>query len=256
MKLDTNITYIGHSTLLIEMDGVRIVTDPLLRQRVGHLSRNKGLTVDANWRRDIDLILISHTHYDHLDLSSLRRIGRRTKLVVPLGAGQFMRRWGFTDVVEMTAGDELQVGSLTVQAIFADHSGFRPPFGPRTECLGFLINGSQIVYFAGDTDVFPEMEDLQEIDVALLPVWGWGPTLGSGHMTPGRAAVALKLIRPRIAIPIHWGTFHPIGMGWFNPSFLFDPPHLFEKHAQLVAPEVEIQIIDPGQQLQLEPISN
>ncbi len=115
------------------------------------------------------------------------------------------------------------------------------------DCLGFLIRGSTRIYFAGDTDLFPEMVDLaDDLDVALLPVWGWGPNLGPGHMNPKRAAEALTLLRPRIAIPIHWGTFYPLGLGWFKKQLLTEPPQLFYRYASEMMPETDIQILPPG----------
>jgi L-ascorbate metabolism protein UlaG (beta-lactamase superfamily) len=86
----------------------------------------------------------------------------------------------------------------------------------------------------------------ENLDTALLPVWGWGPTLGSGHLDPRRAAEALRLLRPRRAIPIHWGTFRPIGMGWSRMRFLTHPPQAFARHAAEMAPEVEVRVVAPG----------
>jgi len=85
------------------------------------------------------------------------------------------------------------------------------------------------------------------LDVALLPVWGWGPNLGPGHLDPYRAALALQLLKPRLAIPIHWGTLYPLG---FIPSwagFLRDPPHRFAWFAERLAPEVQVLILQPGE---------
>ena len=73
------------------------------------------------------------------------------------------------------------------------------------------------VYFAGDTDIFDGMADLAPVDVALLPIWGWGPTMGPGHMDPARAAQAAALLQARLAIPIHWGTYYPIHLGLQGP---------------------------------------
>ena len=103
----------------------------------------------------------------------------------------------------------------------ADHEGRRIPWIPTTDPLGFLIEGSHEIYFAGDTDLFPEMSSIgKQLDLALLPVWGWGPNLGVGHMNPPRAAQALLHLRPRAAIPIHWGTYAPIGLDLLRPNFL------------------------------------
>ncbi len=89
------------------------------------------------------------------------------------------------------------------------------------------------------------------LDTALLPVWGWGPSLGPGHLDPERAAEALRLLRPRLAVPIHWGTFHPIGMGNGRSTFLHEPPLHFARHAALVAPDVRVEIVQPGSGLVL-----
>lgn len=240
------LTYVGHATTLIEMDGVRLLTDPVLRRRVGHLRRHTH-PVETPIRPSVDAVLISHLHWDHFDPPSLRLLGRSVRLIVPAGAGDLLHRWGFRRVEEIRAGEVVTVGSLAVEATPANHSGFRPPFGPNADCVGFMVRGSRRIYFAGDTDLFPEMASLAEnLDTALLPVWGWGPTLGSGHLDPRRAAEALRLLRPRRAIPIHWGTFRPIGMGWSRMRFLTHPPQAFARHAAEMAPEVEVRVVAPG----------
>ena len=126
--------------------------------------------------------------------------------------------------------------------------------GRRGGCLGFVVEGSARVYFAGDTDLFPEMDALGPIDVALLPVAGWGLTLGPGHMDAHRAAQALQLIRPKIAIPIHWGTFAPFGMHMHPWNFLIRPPLDFREHASRLAPEVDVRVLEPGETLDLDTI--
>ncbi len=98
------IVFLGHATVLIELDGVRLLTDPLLRARVAHLRRQVP-SVDASVLADPDAVLISHLHHDHLDLTSLRRLGRDTPLIVPAGAGAWLRRRGFTTVTELSVGE-------------------------------------------------------------------------------------------------------------------------------------------------------
>ena len=94
-----------------------------------------------------------------------------------------------------------------------------------------MVEGAgRSVYFAGDTDVFAGMAELAPVDVALLPIWGWGPTMGPGHMDPDRAAEAAALLEARLAIPIHWGTYYPVHLGLRGPpAFLQTPPPLFEQ---------------------------
>jgi len=109
------------------------------------------------------------------------------------------------------------------------------------------------VYFAGDTDLFTEMAALARprLDLALLPVWGWGPTLGSGHLDPVRAADAAALIHPRAVLPIHWGTLYPVAMHRFRPRPLIDPPHAFAAAVARVAPDVRVEVLAPGGALEL-----
>ena len=242
----TQITYVGHSTVSVAMDGTRVLTDPLLRTRVAHLRRR--VEVDASAHRDVDAVLVSHAHYDHLDRRSLEQIGRSTLVVVPRGLGGLLRRRGFEHVVEMDVGERVAVGELTVEATHAEHRGDRP-FGARAQAVGYLITGSRRLYFAGDTELFDDMTSLAGgLDVAFIPIWGWGPTLGrGGHLDPERAADALALLRPRIAVPIHWGTYHPLHLGLrVAPSFMRDPPAQFVRAAALAAPEVEVRVLQPG----------
>jgi L-ascorbate metabolism protein UlaG (beta-lactamase superfamily) len=241
------ISYLGHTTLIIEMDGVRILTDPVLRGRVVHLRRlvaDPGPAVIGT----LDGILISHLHFDHFDPGTLKRFDRRTKLVVPRGgAVRYLERRGFMDVRGVEPGTVVRFGPVKVRAVRAQHSGSRGTPGMSGPALGYVLQGSESIYFAGDTDVYPEMAELSGVDVALLPVAGWGPRLPEGdHMNPLRAAEALTMIRPRIAIPIHWGTYTPL---WARGGYPANQAagSEFERHAATVAPEVAVRVLRPGE---------
>lgn len=232
--------FIGHSSVVIELDGVRLLTDPVTRARVGPLRRVVPVP-DRERIRDIDAVFISHLHWDHLDVPSLRHLGADVPIYVPEGSGAWVRGAGFGDVREIAVGGEARLGSVVVRAVPAVHSGYRPPLGPTAPPLGFVIRGSRTVYFAGDTDLFDGMGAFGEpIDLALIPVWGWGPTLGRGlHLDPHRAAQALRLIRPRAAVPIHWGTYWPHALGRVFPERLIEPPAAFVEYAAELAPDVQ-----------------
>lgn len=230
--------------MLIELDGVRILTDPVLVDRIGPIHRHTDAVTHLLHEVEIDAVLISHAHHDHLHVPSLRHIGGRPRFIVPRGLGRFLRG---RNVAEVDAGDELEIGAVRLRAIRAEHDGRRRPFGPTAPALGYRIGGSAALYFAGDTDLCPEMSGLGEIDVALLPVWGWGPRLGPGHLDPGRAAEAVARIRPRIAIPIHWGTFYPYAFARFWPKPLGDPPHEFARAVAQVAPACDVRVLAPGE---------
>jgi L-ascorbate metabolism protein UlaG (beta-lactamase superfamily) len=241
------VTYVGHATTLVELDGTRLLTDPVLRGRVGALRRHAappapGLT------QDLDAVLISHLHHDHADLPSLRRISRDVTLLTAPGGGEFLARHGFSAVTELAPGKSVRVGGIAVTATEAWHPG-GGRFERASEAIGFLLSGSrQRIYFAGDTDLFDGMEKLAgELDLALLPVWGWGPNLGPGHLDPERAARAAALLSPRIAVPIHWGTLYPLGLARLRPSPLRTPPREFAARVHDLAPQVEVRVLAPGE---------
>jgi L-ascorbate metabolism protein UlaG (beta-lactamase superfamily) len=241
-----SVAWLGHSCTAIRLDGQLIVTDPVLRRRVLHLMRSRA--VEPSALADADAILISHTHYDHLDPPSLEQLNLEARAIVPAGAGGHLRRRGFRHVSEVVPGDEVQLGPLRIRATFADHGTPWRPGSGKTQPLGFVISGTRTVYFAGDTDVFDGMRDLGPIDVALLPVAGWGPRLPPGHLDPLRAAEALDLIKPRVAIPIHWGTYSP----WRAPSHNDAPALKFAEIAATVTPAVEVLVLSPGQSYALD----
>ena len=249
-----SLTFLGHSTVLFEIAGMRILTDPLVFERLLILRRT-ATRLDPSLHRDIDAVLISHLHIDHLHIRSLLEIGLGTRVIMPAGGERLLTGHGFTRVDGVRPGDVMTVGPVRVTATFADHDGRRPPLGPAGPPLGFLLEeGPTKVYFAGDTDIFPGMVDLAPgLDVAMLPVWGWGPRLGHGHMNPRRAAEALRLLVPRYAVPIHWGTLWPYGLGRVVPGRLTDPPREFARFARRYAPGVRVLLTPPGQPVLFDP---
>ncbi len=255
-----SVTFVGHSTVLLEMDGVRLLTDPLLRRRTGVLIRRTALP-GPEVRRDLDAVLISHAHLDHLDVPSLRLIDRRTPVVVPRGLGPLVRRLGFVPI-EMQVGDEVEVGRagagrdgahgsaagrVRVRAVPADHSGARYPMAVESAALGYVFSGGLNAYYAGDTGLFDGMRELGPLDLALLPVGGWGPRLPDDHLNPLSAAKALRLLRPAACVPVHWGTLYP---PWLPPAINAkwgEWPRAFERYAAHLAPEVEVRVLPPGE---------
>jgi L-ascorbate metabolism protein UlaG (beta-lactamase superfamily) len=250
---EERLTWLGHATVLLEVGGARLLTDPLLRDRVGHLRRHSA-SPPPDVAEAIDAVLVSHQHLDHLDVASLKRLPRDVTVLAPSGAGALLRRLGFARTTELEAGERAEVGGATVLAFPAVHDGRRHPLAPPAEAIGFVVAGEHRVYFAGDTDLFEGMHELAgTLDAALLPVWGWGPSLGPGHMDPLAAARATARLRPRVAVPIHWGTFFPAGLARLRRSALVEPPREFARRARALAPGVEIRVLAPGQTLGLDP---
>jgi len=254
----TRVLFLGHASTAIEMDGVRLVTDPVLRRLVGPLYRRipqplTGPLVDP------DAILISHMHLDHYDPRSLRLFRRDTPVLAPVGAGLSLRWRGFKDIHEVAPGERVRVGSVEVVATDAKHRGTRHPLAARTPSLGYVVSGSRSVYFAGDTGFFSGIADVwpDRLDVALLPIAGIGPLMPEfKHMSPRHAVRAMEVLRPRLVVPIHWGTYHLPGTALFRfgPDFHRRAPFLFKAQAAALEPEVHTVMLRPGETLAVEEV--
>jgi L-ascorbate metabolism protein UlaG (beta-lactamase superfamily) len=255
--------FLGHSTVRLELAGSVVLTDPVLTGRVGPLRRVSPQPHHDHYG-DADLVLLSHLHGDHLHLPSLRRLPRTARVVVPRGAGRWLRGRGIRNVDELAPGEELVHGALRVHGVPATHSGHRfgprSTHGPQAEAMGHVIeSGNHRVYAAGDTDLFPGMARLGRIDAALLPVWGWGPSLGPGHLDPPRAAEAVGLLRPRVVVPVHWGTLAVTGLpqlpgriGARMRRLLVDPPHRFAAAVASAGAPTQVLVTPPGAAVALD----
>ena len=259
-----SLSFLGHSTVRVELAGRTVLTDPLLTGGVGPLRRAVAPAEPGSWS-GVDLVVVSHLHGDHLHLPSLRRLGTSTPVVVPRGAGRWLTRKGFTAVEELAPGASLTDGGLTVTGVPAAHSGHRwgprLTHGPQAPALGHLLSGAgSTVYAAGDTDLFPGMTALGDagIDVALLPVWGWGLSLGPGHLDPRRAAEAVGLLRPRVAVPVHWGTLALAGLATLPSPWrarmrarLTGPPREFAAAVAATGSATTVAVTPPGRPVDL-----
>ncbi|GAA3008057.1 MBL fold metallo-hydrolase [Streptomyces fulvorobeus] len=248
------ITWWGHATCTIEDSGVRVLTDPLFARRFAHLRRRRG-AVPPPEAASAELVLVSHLHSDHLHLPSLARLAPGSRLLVPTGAVRAvpglrtLRRTRGLHITEVDAGDEVKAGRLRVRAVPARHDGRRLPVGPhRSPALGYVVEGEARTYFAGDTGLFDGMaEVVGPVDVALLPVGGWGPGLGHNHLDAARAAEALTRLGPRSAVPVHYGTYWPIGMDGVRPHEFHAPGEEFVRQAARLAPGVAVHRLEHGE---------
>ncbi|MGI9557927.1 MAG: MBL fold metallo-hydrolase [Solirubrobacterales bacterium] len=248
----SRITFVGHSTVLIETAGARMLTDPLLRGRVLGFLRRRQPAPDPRALEKIDAILISHFHHDHLDMRSLRQFRGGPPIVAPAGGAKYLRSRGHEHVIELPVGESTTIGRTEVTAVKAVHGGgLARPGGGAAAFVGYVVKGTASIYFAGDTDFFDELAEIGDmgLDVALIPIWGWGAKLGSGHLDPGSAARALRLLRPKIAVPIHWGTYSPLFSKQLWPWLLHEPVSRFVERAAVLAPDVDVRVLQPGEHL-------
>src|SRR3954447_18851545 len=243
------VVYVGHATLLVEVDGARLLTDPLLRTGIAHVRRRVPLP-DIEQLLPLDDVLVSHAHADHLDPMSLRKVARDCPVIAPRGNAGILRRSGVRRLIEVEEGDRVEAGGLTVEAVPALHDGRRYPVGPPAAALGFLLEASTRIYFAGDTDLFDGLSALAgRVDLAALPIWGWGPRLPAGHLNPETAARAAALIRPGAVLPIHWGTLRSVGAQ--RDTDPTAPARRFTDWSQRLAPATEVRVLQPLERLEL-----
>jgi L-ascorbate metabolism protein UlaG (beta-lactamase superfamily) len=240
-----DLRFIGHATVLLDFPSARVLTDPFLRSRLGPLQRHGPLPPPAALD-GVDVVLISHAHPDHFDPASLGAIPGRATFVVPRGLGPAARAAARGEVVELVVGEQVALGPLTITAVPARH--WMTPGGPGAHPIGFVIESGLRVWFAGDTGPFDEMQRLAgRVDLAMLPVWTWGPHLGPGHLGPRSAAEVLRDVRPAFAVPIHWGTLYPRRLHRIWKAPLLEPGERFAMHAAALAPTVDVRVLRPGE---------
>ena len=249
--LGISVRFVGHATTLIELGGVRVLTDPFLRSRLGPLQRHGPLPDPDQLAADV--VVVSHGHPDHFDEQSLERLPGSPIIVVPRGLGARCRRAaGRMPVVEVGAGEAIDVRGVTVEAVPARH--WISPGAPRATPVGYVFDAGPRVYFAGDTGRYPAMASaVGDVDVALIPVWTWGPHLGPGHLGPRSAAEVARDIAARAVVPIHWATLYPrqLHRVWRRP--LAEPGERFAEFVHRVAPNVDVRVLRPGEATKIEP---
>jgi L-ascorbate metabolism protein UlaG (beta-lactamase superfamily) len=248
-----NITWIGHATVLIEVNGFRVLTDPALTSRLAHLRRRVAV-IDVG---PIDAVLISHAHMDHLHTPSLRLVSRDATIVVPAGAESVARRVGAEQITGVVSGDCIALArqqNVTAKVVHAEHAATRGPHSSvHAAPVGYIVEiGERRIYFAGDTGLFDGMRDLGPLDVALLPIWGWGAALGrGGHMDPADAAEATSWMQPGVVMPIHWGTYSPARIRRGNPQWFSNPIKAFRHELSQRDMADQLMTVEPGGSIQL-----
>lgn len=209
---DLDLTWWGHASATIRLGETRVAVDPLLADHLFHLHRFTAHPPTEATAADV--VLISHLHHDHLHLPSLKLFGPDVPIVVPRGGEPLLRGLGLGRVVPVAPGEELDLAGVRVRVLPATHDGSR---GPHTRItgppLGFRVDGGgRSFWFPGDTELREDMYDVGHVDLALVPIGGWGPTLEDGHMDPVDGAEAARRVGAGITVPVHWGTFWPRGL--------------------------------------------
>lgn len=248
------VAWLGHATVVVDIDGTRLLTDPLLQKNAGPLRRRTPPPEPAQWE-DVDAVLISHLHVDHAELSSLRMLEGTPLLSAAANASWLRRR--HLERVGALSERWSGVGDVEVRLVRADHRHRAMPHRPNA-ANGQLVRGrSGTIWIAGDTSLHPEMAALPElaggaVDVALVPVGGWGPRLSPGHMDPAQAATAVARSGARWAVPVHWGTFHPPFLDRVGTEWLEEPGRRFAAALAEEAPGCRALVLAPGEDVHLD----
>lgn len=231
--------------------------DPVLTARLGHLRRVRG-PVPPRRAADADIILISHLHPDHAHLPSLRLVPASAELIAPAGSRRLLQpivRRGLT-LHEVGPDDLVKLAGLRIRVLAADHDGRRHAWSRhRGPALGYLVEGgARRWWYPGDTGPNIAFKELVDVDIALVPVGGWGPTIipghDQGHLDAEQAAQAIFRIKPAHAVPIHWGTLWPIGLP--QRADLIDwPAPSFADHVARLAPTIKVHLLRHAQSIML-----
>jgi L-ascorbate metabolism protein UlaG (beta-lactamase superfamily) len=246
------LTWWGHSTSTWRDGDTTVLFDPVLTARLGHLRRVRGPVPPAHAAR-ADLVLISHLHADHTHLPSLRRIPASAVLIAPVGSRRLLTPIAARGVKlwEVAPGDLVEFGGLQVRVLAADHDGRRHPGSPhRGPALGYLVEGCRRCWYPGDTGTQIALDELANVDIALMPVGGWGPTLDRGHLDAEQAAYVVRRTQPDSAVPVHWGTWWPIGLPQ-RPELIDLPAEAFARHIARLAPSTSVHVLRHGQSIKL-----
>jgi L-ascorbate metabolism protein UlaG (beta-lactamase superfamily) len=253
----TSVTWWGHSTMWLADSGVTLLTDPVLTDRLLHLRRMAGPSPELTGAPDA--VLLSHLHADHVHLPSLRAVPGEPLLIVPRGAAAFLAqglgRAAAARCVELAPGEETTVGAVRVRAVRAAHPGGRGPWSRvQAVALGFVVEGASRTWYAGDTGLFDEMAGLAPLDLALIPVGGWGPTLHPHeHLDAAAGAEALRRVGASWAVPVHYGTFWPVGLGRVRRHMFDGPGEQFARAAAETAPDSQVRVLAQGETLTIRP---
>jgi L-ascorbate metabolism protein UlaG (beta-lactamase superfamily) len=226
------VTWLGHSTLLLEVDGHRFLTDPIWSERVGPVdfAGPKRFFPPLLAIRDLpplDAVVLSHDHYDHLDYATIVALkDRDLTFVAPLGVGAHLERWGVpaTKIVELDWWDSHSFGDLTLRAVPARHASGRVLLVDDGAKLwtGYAFLGARHrVYYSGDTGLFPDLRTIGErlgpFDLTIIEIGQYDQAWPDWHLGPEQAIEAHRRVRGAVMLPVHWGLFALASHGWTEP---------------------------------------
>jgi L-ascorbate metabolism protein UlaG (beta-lactamase superfamily) len=247
-----HVGWVGHSTVLLSFYGTLILTDPNFSHRIVIARRAVDLPIKPEEIKELDLILISHAHYDHLDLDSLKRLPKAANLIVPPGSKDLLDNSGFSQIVEMKWGETFSADGLQVEAFRPMHWGRRGPFDDEDRGYNsyLLTKNGKTILFAGDTGyskIFGERGRGRDIVITFFPISAYKPDwFQQNHATPEDALKMFLESGAKFMIPIHWGTFI------LSHEPLEEPLERLKAEARRLGIEDRVIILKHGESLTLD----
>lgn len=248
----SSLTWIGHATFILRLGGRLIATDPVFSERLAVIKRRAPAGAALAELPPLDVVTVSHNHYDHLDAPTIARIGAGPLYVTPLGNGRWLKKAGAERVVELDWWQSHELDGLSVTLVPARHWSMRAPWN-RNDALwgGFVyraLDGSGVAYHSGDTALFDGFSEigarLGPIDWAMLPIGAYEPRwfMEPQHLSPEDAAEAFVRLGARVFCAMHWGTFK------LTDEPLAEPPaRLRACFAARGLPDDQLWIFDVGE---------
>lgn len=257
---ELGVTFIGHSSFLLQVHGRKLLVDPVFSKRLVLLRRQRRPGAMVEQLPAIDLVLLTHAHMDHLDMASLRRViratrqltGRTPEVVVPRGVEDLVERLGFSQVHRLSWWEHVEVQGLKVTMTPCKHWGARMFRDTHRGYGGYVIEGGgQSVYHSGDTayfDGFREIGERLKPEVALLPIGAYFPdTYRSVHTSPEEAVRAFVELDAQQMVPMHYGTFR------LGREPMEEPVQRLEAEAVRLGIKEQIKVLEEGETMHLSP---
>ncbi len=253
------VTYIGHATLLLEIGGARILTDPNFDPKLGGiLPRVAAPGIALEKLPSLDAILLTHAHADHLSFETLERLPSTSPLFAPPVIAKWLRRLGFAHAVDLPPGESTSVCDVEIYAASATHHGNRYGFDRwRRAANMYLLDAGETIFFAGDTALAEDTHYLvkrvlwqtgRQLDLALLPIgyapW-WKPGFRKGHLTHEDALTLFERLHARVLVPYHWGTFRHV------TATAHDAIRRLRERLESHHLATSVKIVEPGESLEL-----
>jgi L-ascorbate metabolism protein UlaG (beta-lactamase superfamily) len=253
------VTYIGHATLLLEIGGATLLTDPNFDASLGRiLPRVTPPGIPLDRLPPLNGILLTHAHADHLSFDSLDRLPRDIPLVAPPVIAKWLRGKGYDHAIALGPDEDTTIAGVRIYAARATHRGNRYGFDRwRGDANMYLLDAGQTIFFAGDTALVSDTHGLVEsklwndgrqLDLALLPIgWAprWKPGFRKGHLTHADALDLFERLRARVMVPYHWGTFRHV------TATAHDAVRRLRQTLESHHLQAAVRIIEPGETLEL-----